>query len=190
MKKKLMIIAVGGCLVGLAAQAQDRQDSGTFSTPAFNGTGARITNSFRFRTNSNTALGTTLGTNTVGLGQPNAGIGEQGTGTAITPSGTTTAVTPQGTGTAVGQTGTALGQQGSGTAIGQQGTGTAIGQQGTGTAITPNSGSVVDSDGKVTTINPQGGSLGTGLGGTNVGTSRFFNTNNLSGQTNQVNPTP
>jgi hypothetical protein len=181
MKKKLMIIAMGGCLAGLTTQAQDRQGSGTFSTPAFSGAGAGITNRLRFSTNSNTALGTTLGTNTVGLGQPNAGIGEQGTGTAITPSGTTTAVTPQGTGTAVGQTGTALGQQGSGTAIGQQGTGT---------AITPNSGSVVDSDGKITTINPQGGSLGTGLGGTNVGTSRFFNTNNLTGQTNQANPTP
>lgn len=233
------LIAAGTVQVCVGQQSS----GGTFSTPAYNGTGAATTDSrgtSRFgttgtgATRTNTNFGTVPGTSSAGtfgstnfgttavatnggtaIGQPNATLGNQGTGTALVPGSTaispgdaTNAVTPTAPGTAlttpfgtnsslgipnssVGigqQSTTAIGQQGT-TGIGRQST-TAIGQQGTGTAIMPQTnGFIVNADGTVTGIRaPVGGSAEAGLGGTNFG--RSFGTNSFGTnrfRTNQFN---
>jgi len=135
---KKLIIIIGVLAAGHAASLV-RSTPKTFSTPAYNGTGASGNTYTNYRTSTNalnprfdrnlgTALGTSLGTNlgtsigvpTNALGQPATAIGRPGT----------TALGQQGT-TAIGQPGT--------TAIGQQPTTAywparhkAIGQQGSG----------------------------------------------------------
>jgi hypothetical protein len=216
MKKTIVIF--GFAAASAIALTQGHAQSGTFSTPAYNGTGARGANpaaaSRQTRTNFNTSLGqnfstpsgTSLGTNsgtslgqpTTVLGQPTTAIGQQGVGTAITPStpaltpsGTNSALTPRGTSIGIGQQNTtAIGQQGSGTAIGQQGT-TAIGQQGVGTAIIPHTnGFIVNADGSVTGLPAQGGTSGTDLGGTNTGVGSAKATSLFLRRTNTFNRSP
>jgi hypothetical protein len=147
------------CALALTTNVQAQ----TFSTPAFNGSGAAANNrpntqvSTNFNSgvsqNSGAALGTSVGTNTssvvggtnalsqpaTALGQPAPALGQP------TPALGSPA-------TALGQPATAIGQQGN-TAIGQQGT-TAIGQQGSGTAIIPPGTNALNPSG--TAINPSG----------------------------------
>lgn len=175
------------------SHAQNGDNSGRFSTPAYSGTdyaqagsgagagsGAAAPASGAPRTaitpgNSSTAI----------QPQPGGGTAISPGAPAITPGtpainpGVNTAITPPGaTNPAAGATTNGIVPQGTGT-IGQQGN-TAIGQQGTaGTGQqgganpgapgrpTPN-GFIVNPDGSVTAV---GGAAGTTLGGTNTGTA-------------------
>ena len=179
MKRNVLSALSGLAIVTIASTAGAQ----TFSTPAYNGTGAAASPYTNHQTSTNfnsslgqnlgTALGTSLGTNigtatTPGnpaLGQPTTVLGQQGT--------------------------TALGQQNT-TAIGQQGVGTAIIPPGTtnaassttGSALTPGvagqastnppagtitNGFIVNSDGTVTALPGAGSTAAGNFGGTNTG---------------------
>ena len=133
---------------------------------------------------------TVIGQPTTIIGQPTTGIGQPN---RIIPPGTTVinpagqVVVPAGTNPVVPAGGFLQpNTRGIGTGIGQQNT-TAIGQQGSlNSSNTFPNGFAIHSDGSVTAINPQGGSTGTGLGGT--GTGVFIGTNISTLPTNSPNP--
>lgn len=191
--KRLSGILLAALVTGGAVKlsyAQNGDNSGRFSTPAYSGSdyaqagsgaggaGAATPAQSAPRTaitpgSSSTAIQPQPGSGTaISPGAPAITPGtpaiNPGVNTAITPPGTnnlgagaaTNGIVPQGPGT--------IGQQGN-TAIGQQGT-AGVGQQGVANPGAPGrptpNGFIVNPDGSLTAV---GGTAGTALGGTNTG---------------------
>jgi hypothetical protein len=187
----LLAALVTGGAVKLS-YAQNGDNSGRFSTPAYSGTDYAQAGSGASGAGSGAAAPASGAPRTaIAPGSSSTAIQPQpGSGTALSPGapaitpgtpainpGVNTAITPPGTnnpaagaatnGIVPQGTGT-IGQQGN-TAIGQQGT-TGIGQQGIANPGAPGrptpNGFIVNPDGSLTAV---GGTAGTALGGTNTG---------------------